>query len=143
MPLRIIDEFKETTSSALRQASLISAVALALFITAGFLCAAAFVFVLENYGAVAACLVGAGIFLIVAAIAAAIYAVRKRQIAARARQRARTMAHLLADPMVIATGLQIVRAVGVKRLIPLIAIGGVALGFLASRSTARDEAPAE
>jgi hypothetical protein len=143
MPLRIVDEFKETTSSALRQASLISAVALALFITAGFLCAAAFVFVLENYGAVAACLAGAGIFLIVAAIAAAIYAVRKRQIAARARQRARTMAHLFADPMVIATGLQIVRAVGVKRLIPLIAIGGVALGFLATRSTARDEAPAE
>jgi hypothetical protein len=147
MPLRIVDEFKESTSSALRQASLISALALALFITAGFLCAAAFIVVLENYGPVAACLAGAAIFLIVAAIAGTIYAIRKRQIAARARQRGKTMAHLLADPVVVATGLQIVRAVGVKRLIPLIAIGGVALGFLASRSTAQDtaqdEAPAE
>jgi len=143
MPLRIVDELKESTSSALRQASLISAVAFALFITACFLCAAGFVVVLENYGAVAACLAGAGLFLIVAAIAATIYAIRKRQMAARARQRARTTAHLLADPIVITTGLQIVRAVGMKRLIPLIAIGGVALGLLASRSTVRDEAPAE
>jgi hypothetical protein len=143
MPLRIVDEFKESTFSALRQASLISAVALALFITAGFLCAAAFIVVLENYGPVAACLAGAAISLVVAAIAGTIYAVRKRRIAARARQRANTMTRNFADPVVIATGLQIARAVGVKRLIPLIAIGGVALGFLASRGAAKDEAPAE
>jgi hypothetical protein len=143
MPLRIVDELTESTASALRQTTLISAVALALFITAGFLCAAAFVFVRENYGPVPACLAGAGIFLIVSVIAGAIYAIRKRQIAARARQRAKTMAHLFADPVVVATGLQIVRAIGVKRLIPLIAIGGVALGLLASRSAATDEAPAE
>jgi hypothetical protein len=43
----------------------------------------------------------------------------------------------------VATGLQIVRAIGVKRLIPLLALGGVALGFLATRATAQDEAPAE
>jgi hypothetical protein len=36
----------------------------------------------------------------------------------------------------IATGLQIVRAIGVKRLIPIIAIGGLALGLMASRSAA-------
>jgi len=143
MPLRIVDELRDSTSSALQQGSIIAAVTLALFITAGFVCAAAFVFVLENYGPVAACLAGAGIFLLVAAIAGAIYAVRKRQIAARARQRASTTAQLFADPVVLATGLQIIRAIGVKRLIPLLAIGGVALGFLASRSAAQDEAPAE
>jgi hypothetical protein len=56
MPLRIVDELKESATSALRQASLISAVALALVITASFLCAAGFVVVLENFGAVAATL---------------------------------------------------------------------------------------
>jgi hypothetical protein len=143
MPLRIVDEIKESASSALRQVSLISAAALALLIAAGFLCAAGFILVLENYGAVAACLAGAAVFFIVAIIAGSVYALRKRQIAARARQRSKTMAHLFADPVVVTTGLKIVRAIGMKRLIPLIAVGGVALGLLASRGAARDEAPAE
>jgi cytochrome c biogenesis factor len=145
MPLRIVEEFKDAASSAIRQASLLSAVALSLVIAAGFLCAAAFVFVLENYGPVAACLALAGIFVLIAVIAGVIYVVRRRQLEAEAqarRQRARA-AQMLADPVVLTTGLQIVRAVGLKRLLPLIAIGGVALGFLATRGSARDEAPAE
>ena len=36
---------------------------------------------------------------------------------------------MLADPMVVAAGLQIVRAIGVKKLIPILAVGGLALGF--------------
>jgi cytochrome c biogenesis factor len=143
MPLRIVDELKDAASSTLQQASLISVVALALLVAAGFLCAAAFVVVLQSYGPAAACLVLAGIFLVIAAIAGVIYAVRKRQIEARARRQRARAAHLLADPVVVATGLQIVRAIGVKRLIPLLALGGVALGFLATRATAQDEAPAE
>ncbi|WP_024517591.1 hypothetical protein [Bradyrhizobium sp. Tv2a-2] len=143
MPLRIVDELKDATASTLRQATLVSAIVLALAIAAGFLCAAAFVLVLQSYGAVAACLALAGIFLLIAIIAAVTYTVRKRQMEVRARQRRTKAAHLLADPLVLTTGLQIVRAVGLKRLIPLIAIGGVALGFLATRSAAQDEAPAE
>lgn len=146
MSLRIVDELKESTAAALGQASLISGIAVALVIAAGFLCAAVFVFVLEKYGPVVACLVDAGIFLLLAVIAGIAYAVRKRQMAARARQRAKRAAHLLADPVVVATGLQVVRAIGLKKLIPLLAIGGVALGFLATRGAAREEeaeAPAE
>ena len=86
---RIIDDLKDRSSSALQQASLMAAVALALFITIAFLCAAAFVFVLENSSLVEACIVSAGIFLIVAAIAAGIYTVRKRQTEDRAAQRAK------------------------------------------------------
>jgi hypothetical protein len=143
MSFRIVDEFKDTVSSTLRQASLISVVALALVIAAGFLCAAAFVAVLESYGPVVACLVLAGIFILVALIAGLIYAVRKRQIEALARHQRARAPHLLADPLVLTTGLQLVRTVGLKRLIPLIAIGGVALGFLATRATAQDKTPAE
>jgi hypothetical protein len=52
---------------------------------------------------------------------------------------------VLADPMMVAAGIQIVRAIGVKKLIPLLAVGGLALGLLASRgqSHAGAEAPAE
>ena len=146
MALRIVNELKDSVSSTLRQASLISVVALALLVAAGFLCAAAFVLVLQSYGPVVACLVLAGIFILIAIIAGVIYAVRKRQIEDRARERRARAAHLLADPLVLTTGLQLARTIGLKRLIPLLAIGGVALGFLATRATAQqaqDEAPAE
>jgi hypothetical protein len=149
---RIIDDFKEQTGSALRQSSLAAAAALALFITTSFLCAAAFVVVLEKYGLMQACLAGAALFFVVSMIAAGSYMVRKHQIEVRARERAKERAKdaarsalhsSLADPMVVATGLQVIRAIGIKRLIPILAVGGLALGFLASRHTAADEAPAE
>ena len=141
---RMIDDFKASTGNAVRQTSLAAIAAFALFITTGFLCAAGFVVVLDRYGLVPACLAGAGLFFIVALIAAVSYMIHKRQIEARAAQRAKSAAHsLLADPRVVATGLQIVRAVGIKRLLPIIAVGGLALGLLASRNQAVDQAPAE
>src|SRR5437667_11131322 len=89
---RMIDDFKEQTGSALRQASLASVAALALFITTSFLCAAAFVVVLDKYGPMQACLAGAALFFIVAMIAAGSYMARKHQIEARARERAKERA---------------------------------------------------
>jgi hypothetical protein len=146
---RLIDDFKESTGSALRLTSLAAAAALALFVTTSFLGAAAFVVVLEKYGLVQACLAGAAVFFVVSLIAAFSYIARKKQIEkqakARAAEAARSAVHTaLADPMLVAAGLQVIRAIGVKRLIPILAIGGLALGFLASRNTAAgDEAPAE
>jgi len=84
----MIDDFKEQTGSALRQSSLAAAAALSLFITTSFLCAAAFVVVLEKYGLMQACLAGAALFFIVTMIAAGSYMVRKHQIEVRARERA-------------------------------------------------------
>jgi hypothetical protein len=74
--------------------------------------------------------------------------VRKRQIKRRAAERARGTAHaFLADPMMVATGIQVIRAVGVKRLLPILAIGGLALGLMAGRNHmsghADRQAPAE
>ena len=142
---RVIDDIKISTGSSLRQTSLAAAAALCLFITIAFLCAAAFITVLNRYGPVEACLTGAAVFFIVALIAAVIYLVRKRQIEALAAARAKAAAHsLLADPALLAAGIQVVRLVGVKRLIPILAVGGLALGLLASRGqTAADQAPAE
>jgi hypothetical protein len=149
---RMIDDFKESTGTALRLTSMAAAAAFALLIAMSFLCAALFVYVLQKYGPIEACLAGAGVFFLITLIAALCYAVRKRQIQARAEQAAREAArsaksaasNVLADPMLLAAGLQVVRAIGVKKLIPILAIGGVVLGFMMSRgeSDSRDEAEA-
>lgn len=146
---RMIDDFKESTGSALRLTSLAAAAALALFVTTSFLCAAAFVLVLDKYGLVQACLAGAAIFFVVSLIAAFSYIARKKQIEkearARAAEAARSAVHsALADPMLMAAGIQVIRAIGIKKLIPILAVGGIALGFLVSRNAAAgDQAPAE
>jgi hypothetical protein len=142
---RIIDDFRDRTGSALKLTSFAAAAAIALFITISFLCAAVFVVVLDRYGLMQACLAGAGIFFVVAMIALVCYAVRKRQLEARAAERAKSAVRsALADPMVVAVGLQLVRAIGVRKLIPILAVGGLALGLLASsNSTTTDQAPAE
>jgi hypothetical protein len=141
---RMIDDFKASIGAAMRLTSLAAAAGFALFIATSFLCAAAFVYVLQRYGLIEACLTGAGVFFVAALIAAGCYMVRKKQIEARAKQAAKSAVHTaLADPMLIATGIQLIRAIGIKKLIPILAVGGLALGFLASRNASHDEAPAE
>jgi hypothetical protein len=142
---RFIDDFKDSTGTALRLTSLAAAAAVALLVTTSFLCAAAFILVLEKYGPVQACFTGAAIFFVVTLISAISYTVRKKQIRVRAEQAAKSTAHtLLADPMLVAAGIQVVRAIGIKRLVPILAVGGIALGFMMSRgATGTGEAPAE
>ena len=145
---RLIGDFKDSTGNVLRLTSLAAAAAMALLVTTAFLCAAAFVFVLQKYGPVEACLTGAAIFFVVTLIAAGSYMARKKPIEARAEQAAKaaksTAQNVLADPMLVAAGIQVVRAIGVKKLIPILAVGGLALGFLASRAqSGGSEAPAE
>jgi hypothetical protein len=142
---RMIDDFKASTGVAMRQTFLVAAAALALFITTSFLCAAAFVAVLQRYGLIEACLTGAAIFFVVTLIAAGSYILRKRQLKVRATETAKSaMQTALADPMLVAAGIQVIRAIGIKKLIPILAVGGIALGFLASKNnSAGSEAPAE
>jgi hypothetical protein len=142
---RMIDDIKDSTGNALRMTFLVTAAALALLVTTSFLCAAAFVAVLERYGPVPACLTGAAIFFVVALIAAAIYMAGKRRARLRAEKAAKSAVHsALADPMLITAGIQIIRTIGIKKLIPIIAIGGAVLGlFAASRAASSDQSPAE
>jgi hypothetical protein len=146
MLVRMIDDLKVSTGVAVRMTSLAAAVALAFFITISFLCAAVFVYVLQTYGLIEACLTGAAIFFVLAVIGLIVYAVRKGQLRREARETTKetksALQSALADPAMIATGLQLVRAVGIKRLLPVLAVGGLALGFLANRPSSH-EAPAE
>ena len=145
---RLIDDFRESMGSTLRLTSLAAAAAVALFITTSFLCAAAFVVMLERYGPVQACLAGAAVFFVATLSAAGSYIVRKNriehEIKARAKETARAALHTtLADPIIVAAGLQVIRTVGLKRLVPILAVAGLALGFLVSRQHAADQTPAE
>jgi hypothetical protein len=143
---RMIDDLKESAGRAMRRTSFAAAAALALFVTLSFLCAAAFIAVLQSYGPIAACLAGAAIFFVIALIAAGCYMARRNKVKARGSETQKSAMHsALADPMLVAAGLQIIRAVGIKRLIPILAVGGLALGILAGRSNAgsseNDEEP--
>jgi uncharacterized membrane protein YqjE len=139
---RFIDDLKDSTGNAVRSSSLMAAMAAMLFIALSFGVAAIFVYVLQTEGLIYACLAGAAIFVIAALLAAGAYVYQKRQAEARAAEAAKSTAHsVLSDPMVMAVGLQVVRAIGIKRLIPILAVGGLALGFLAARrSDETDEA---
>lgn len=148
---RLVDDFRAGAGSAVRLTSLVVAIAFSLFVTTGFLSAAAFMYVLPRQGAVAACFAGGAVFLVIALLAAVSYAVKRRQDRLQFERAAREAAQsakfsasaLLSDPAVMAIGLQLVRIVGVRRLVPLLAIGGIALGFFVSQRDRRDTPPAE
>ena len=135
---RLIDDFRDGAGHTVRMTALVVAVAVSLFVTTSFLCAAAFVAVLNRYGLVEACLTGAGIFFVVTLLAAGLYAARKRQIAKRIadvpKQAKSSIQSMMPDPMMIASALPIIRAIGFKKLVPILAIGALALGFIAARS---------
>lgn len=135
--MRLVDDLKDSTGTLLRMTSIAIAAAISLFTATAFLCAAAFVVVLNKHGLMWACLTAAGIYALLTVITAGVYLYRKRQAQRLAAEKAKTVLQsALADPMVLAAGLQIVRTVGVKRLLPLLAIGGIAFGLMANRSSA-------
>jgi hypothetical protein len=138
---RVIDDLKDSTSRILRLTYLAAVVAAALLVTLAFLCAAAFVYLRHEYGTIEACLVGALAFFIVAVIAAVISQVVKNRAKARAAGRTKSaLPTALADPRLVAIGVQLIRTIGIKRLIPILAVAGVALGVLANRHPG-DKAP--
>ena len=142
---RVIDDLKESAGHAVKMTSLAAAIAITFFITLCFLCADLLVYVSQNYGPVAACLLGAAIFLAIALTCLVVYAGWKRQArrqAAEAHAKS-VLQTALRDPALVATGIQLVRAIGVKKLVPILAVGGLALGLLANRAAHSDQAPAE
>src|SRR6202021_3267958 len=116
MLTRMIDDIKDSAGVAIRMPSLAAAVALGFLCTIAFLCAAAFVYVLQNYGPVEACLTGAGIFFVIALIGIGVYVVRKNHARQEAKETAKSALHTaLADPVIIAPALQGVRHTGSNR----------------------------
>jgi MFS family permease len=129
---RVSDRWKNEASSGLRLIALAAASAAVAAVTLAFLCAAAFVAALDRYGLVVACLVGAGVFLAATLALLAAYATfaasRRREASARAAAEAQSLSPLV-DPRLILLGLQIAQAIGIKRLLPILAVGAAAFAL--------------
>jgi hypothetical protein len=137
---KMIDDLKSGLRRIAQATVLVGIGAVAAALALCFLFAAAFVFILDRYGLIEACLAGAGLFLVIA-IAFVIWYValsrRSKRQAAQARAAARAHAAAqpaLVDPKMIAAGIQILRAVGITRL-PLLTIAGLAVSVLAISSS--------
>ena len=134
---RFIDDLRDRAANVVRMSCVATAAVVALIVAGVFLCAAGFVAVQQRYGSIEACLTGALAFFIVALIGFGSYQAMSRRAKARAAARAaaapRSAMHaLLADPKLVAVGLQVIRTIGIKRLVPIVAICGVALGLVAA-----------
>jgi hypothetical protein len=156
----LIDSVQMKVHATLRSVVWTLVMAAALF--AAVICGAAvlFLWLSQNYGVVEAWMaLGAG-FVMIALFALIANAIskgraRRREILANAATRhsapgARLLndpVSLLKDPAMLLTGLQIVRIIGIRRILPLLLVGGVAAGFLLNRNDQADEpdypAPAE
>jgi hypothetical protein len=130
---RLINDFRASTRMTLRLTSLAASTAILLFITTVFLCAAAYIYVYQRYGALEATLAGAGVFFVAALITAALYAAGKQQARRKSADAAKPSTQsALSDPMILAAGLQLARTIGIKRMLPLI-ISGIILGAMAKK----------
>ena len=138
---KMVDDLKSGLRRTVQATVLVGVASVAAVLALCFLYAAAFVFVRDRYGLIEACLAGGGLFLVIAIAFVICYVVlsrrSKRQAAqAKAAAQARAAAQpALVDPTIIAAGLQIVRAIGIKRLGPLLAIAGLAVSVLAKSSS--------
>jgi uncharacterized oligopeptide transporter (OPT) family protein len=138
---KLLDDLKDHTSAVAGQFIVLLLVGMFGLVTLGFLTAAGFIYVADKYGALNACLAGAGTFLVAALIAVIIYAARKSSLKRKpARPQPKSpLQAALSDPMVIATALQATRMIGVKRLLPLLVIGGLAFGLYSKRPATDEE----
>jgi ABC-type uncharacterized transport system permease subunit len=135
---RLIGDWRQATITEIRLIAIAVAASVAATAAVGLACAALFAAVMERLGIVDACLAVAVVFLAVTLALLALYAVLRHR-AAHAAAMARTHRRsLIADPLVVSTGLPLVQAVGLKRSLTLLAIVGGAMA-LASRPAARPE----
>ena len=141
---RIVGDARKGVPTELRLIAIGGAASLATTATLDLLSAAAFVFVMDRYNVLDACLTVAGFWLIVTLALFAIYSLSRRR-AARASFAARAARQsLLADLFVIATGVQNVQAIGIKRVAALAAVAGAAMALVSKpASRSRREAPGE
>ncbi len=130
---RLLDRLRAEAGGALRLLAVGAALVMTAAIAFGFLCAAGFVAALDALGLFYACLVAAGFFVLVTLVLLAAYAVvaaRRRRAVQRRPQPAPLS---FADPRLMQVGLQVVQAIGVRRLLPILAVSGAAF-VLAARA---------
>jgi hypothetical protein len=144
MPHRLINDVRAAAALAARRTFFVGAVAVSLFMTTLFLAAAAFVATFDRYGPIEACLACAAIFFIVAVLCAVSYFGLKKTIEHKIETDVKETARsIMPDPATLAVGLQLARALGLRRLIPVVALGGLAAMFVLGRGSSSADDPAD
>jgi hypothetical protein len=136
-----LDDLKRRVDGALKIA--VAGAVAAAASTAAFACLAIvlFLWTQQNYGTMQAWLALAGLFAAVAAIGGiVVLAVRRRPPPAPRERETPAFARLLQEPAVLLTGLQLVRGLGVRELLPLLVLAAVAGGVMTSRNGRSDPA---
>jgi hypothetical protein len=125
-------------------------VAIALPAAFGFLCVAGYLWLLPQLGATFAALAMAGIFLLIALIAAIVAAASRRRAKQRAilerAARAQASSAWLLDPKVLGIAMQAGRTLGWQRVIPVALVGFLAAQWLLrekGNSEADSESPSD
>ena len=93
-----------------------------------FLVIAAFLWTQQHYDTIVACGVGAGFFLLVALGALAMLAISRRRAAKAKQEAANSVPAWLADPAMLLTAAQLVRTIGIARLLPIALAAVTAFG---------------
>lgn len=147
----IVDDLKLKLDLTLR--SVVFGAVAAAALSAAVVCGAVvlFLWMSQTYGVMEAWAALGGAFLSVALLTLIAMAIsrgnsRRRIRVQRVAAESETggIQKMLQDPAMLLTGLQLLRIVGVRRLLPLLLVGGVAAGFLLNRSDEPDHpAPAE
>lgn len=136
-------ELKAAEKTALSVGVVVSAAALLINVAMMFIfvCVAAFVWIEQRRGGVVAGLALAGFFFALAIIAGLTCLVRRGNIVRQARQELAARSAFL-DPQFMKSGMQVASAVGLRRLIPVIATGALAAGLaLEWRTKLRPDRP--
>ena len=133
----LADRLKSEAAYSFRAIILVAVATLAAAVALGFLVAALFVWIANSYGPLAASLACAALFILLALILVAINAIisarHKRALEARRAALAAATPSPFTDPRLIMIAFQIAQAIGLKRILPLAALGGAAF-FLATRN---------
>jgi hypothetical protein len=111
----------------------IAAMAAAL-VASGFFCAAGFLWLAQNYGAITASLVLGGIFLVLSLIALLVVLLLRRKPPPPAAKAA-----WWADPALLAAALNIGRVLGHRRVASAVVVGAFIVGILLTRSPRKPE----
>jgi Ca2+/Na+ antiporter len=123
-------ELKARLDASLRVAAWGAVATLASVVALLFFCVAFFTWLAQQYGPITAGLVLGGIFLLITLITGVIcMAVRRKRVKTRVKE-ASAGSTWWQDPALLLTGLQIARMIGVRRLVPIAIIGGIAAGLL-------------
>jgi hypothetical protein len=109
----------KSIDAVLRTAIFGSMAAAACLVAFLFLVIAAFLWTQQHYDTIIACGAGAGLFLLVAIIALTMLAISRRRAVKAEAAAAKSAPAWLADPATLLMAVQVVRSIGITRLLPL------------------------